>query len=694
MLDTAKKAVSQPRNKPAGGLMDANVECMSRHSFRSILRIHLAIVSAVFFTFPVALAEVPPPWTSVAVTQENGKLVAHVWGRKILWQGRPLPSQIITNGVDLLAQPISLFAETNTGPLTWTAGACELWEHTDEFASFLGWWDSQDVLVNVFTRLEYDGFMLLDVKLAPARKPTSKLTRLCLEIPLRKTLARLFHYWPGRWGSAENSGELSSHGLKLPFKPVLWVGWEEGGLAVMAEDCRNWQVADPASVLEVLPGEEATMVRVHLLDQTPERIPVTFRLMLQATPVKPWPSDFHSWHIAHGAFYGVEKPSSSETEAPLDKAARLGVRTLVFHEHWTPIQNYWRTNREEQLRELIAACHRRQISLWLYFGYELSSLAPEFGEWADQVLTLSPRGSYLGGYWRTPVQRDYIVCLASPWGEKLLHGIIESIHRYGYDGVYLDGTIEPFGCANESHGCGYRTRDGSLRETYPLRKVRTFMESLYRALTARGKRINAHQSTYCGPATLSFVHSYWDGEQLQETLLKAATLETLPLGSFRAEFMGRNFGVPCEFLVYERPPQWTLEKALAITLLHDVRVRPGDVGTMLERIASLWRAMEAFNVGQAEWFPYWRNEHLIHVQPATAKVSGYRHQEKDQARWLLVVSNLSENEASEIEVTLLDPQLTKLSGVVDRLQGTHIPVDGQMFRVAVPAMRMRLLEVW
>ena len=31
--------------------------------------------------------------------------------------------------------------------------------------------------------------------------------------------------------------------------------------------------------------------------------------------------------------------------------------------------------------------------------------------------------------------------------------------------------------------------------------------------------------------------------------------------------MGRNFGVPCEFLAYERPPTWTFDHALAASML-------------------------------------------------------------------------------------------------------------------------------
>lgn len=642
----------------------------------------------------LSLAEVPSPWTPVQLTVDGTQVVTAVWGREIHWHEAPLPRQIVVGSTPLLVRPVSLVGTSDQGPLAFARGEVIPWDANEDKATLLGWWEGEDLVVNVYAQIEYDGFILLDIKLVPPPRKQPKVSQLWLEIPLRPEFARLFHYWPGRWGSATNSGELPANGLRLPFKPVVWVGWEEGGLAVMAEHPRSWRPKDPQQVVEVLPDQAATVIRLRLADEGPLPLPANYRLMLQPTPVKPWMNNFHSWHICHGANYGMVQLAAGGAESPLDKAARHGVRTLVFHEDWTPVQNYWRTNREEDLAELVKACHDRGVALWLYFGYELSSLAPEFGELADQVLVRNPAGNFAGGYWRQPPQRDYIVCLNSIWGEKLLAGMVEAIDRYGFDGVYLDGTIEPFGCANEQHGCGYRTSDGTLRESYPILAVRRFMERLYRALERRGKKINAHQSTYCGPATLAFVHSYWDGEHLQNTLAAATTLQELPLATFRAEFMGRNFGVPCEFLVYEKPPRWTMERALAVTLLHDVRVRPLGVDSMLERMAPLWRAMEAFNVAEAEWFPYWRNESVVRVSHASTKVSGYRRKTAGQVRWLLVASNLSEESAPAVEVELVDPELATLSGAKDAVTGEELAVSERTFRLALPPMRMRLVEAW
>ncbi len=654
-----------------------------------------SVMTLIFLTEVVAMAEVPEPWTPVKLQIVGNEVNLSVWGRSYRFQNSPLPSNITILGDEMLSAPMRLVGQTDAGALTWTHNGVEVWKQNDEQVTLLGWLQSEAVIANFVVWVEFDGLVRIDLRLVPPPDPKAKLQRLWLEIPLRKEQATLFHYWPGRWGSAENSGAVPENGLTLPFKPILWLGWEDGGLTWFAESDKGWQVADVNKALEVVPDLDAVTIRLHFLDSPPKQLPLSFTFGIQATPVKPMPKDFHEWRICHGAFYGMEQQPAvtGSKETILDKAARLGVKTLVFHEHWTPVQNYWQTNREAELRRLITECHNRKIKLLLYFGYELSTLAPEWNEVAEKVLVKTPTGGLAGGYFRQPAQRDYIVCLNSEWSERLLKGIINAIDHYGFDGVYLDGTIEPFACANEQHGCGYRTADGSLRVTYPIFAVRNFMRRLYEALHPKGKLINAHQSTYCGTPTLSFVHSYWDGEQFGGGELAKDPLQKLPLASFRAEFMGKNFGVPCEFLVYERPPDWTIDHALAFTMLHDVRVRPLGFGEMLEKMAAIWDAMTKFGVSESEWYPYWRNSEFIQAQPENVKVSGYRKIVNGQTQWLLVISNLSVTETVTAQVQLNVKAIKSVATAQDVVTGEKLAVKGGVILVPLHPMRMRLVLV-
>ena len=229
----------------------------------------------------------------------------------------------------------------------------------------------------------------------------------------------------------------------------------------------------------------------------------------------------------------------------------------------------------------------------------------------------------------------------------------------GLDGIYLDSTIRPRACANERHGCGWRDAEGKLHATYPFFAVRRMMRELYEFVESRGGRIDAHQSGYVCPATLAFAHSYWDGEQIAVGGNKKDIRKELSIDAFRAEFMGRNHGVPCEFLAYEKPG-WCYDDALAITLLHDVMVRPcGFVA--VPRLAP------------------------VAASPASVKASVYSKGRES----LIVVSNVSPEDAVTAEVTLPAGAIR----ATDALSGKEMPVSSGKVHVELAPFRYILLLV-
>ena len=655
-----------------------------------------------------------PPWTPVtAAATAKDSVEIGVWGRKCAFEKSALPTRMSTAGVELLAAPMRLAATVagNEKELEWPRSGALLFSRTDAQAVVSGWQAGDALIANTTVRVDYDGMLRVDLVVNPQRGAKGKLERLWLEIPLQTPRATLFHLWPGGWGKAENSNALPASGLTLPFKPLVWLGWEDGGLAWFAESDRRWQPKDAARAIEVVRGDRETVLRLRLLDSPPERLPVTFTFGLQATPVKPIPRDFHEWRIWHAPQLATTMGKSASVVfrewktchrafpdgnplPALDRAAKLGVKTVVFHEDWTPIQNYPATTEEPELRRVIDACHARGMKVLLYFGYELSSLAPEWADVSDEVLVKNAQGAVTPGWHRLPEQRDFKVCYGSRWQETLVAGIGRLMDRCKFDGVYLDGTVEPWGCCNQAHGCGYQTAEGKLKPTYPIFAVRRLMQRLYTMIHPRGGLVNAHQSTCCLPPTLAFADSYWDGEQFAGGELSANLLERLPLACFRAEFMGKNFGVPCEFLAYERPPNWTIEHALAFTMLHDVRVRPHGSGPLLERMAGIWDAMTRFGVSEAQWHPYWKNERLISTQPAMIKASLYFHPASgaQPARALLVASNLSSQEAMTAQLQLAG-ELSSAVKAADALSGERLELVRGRIAVPLQPMRMRMVSV-
>jgi hypothetical protein len=571
-----------------------------------------------------------------------------------------------------------------------------------------GWQANQAVIANATVRVEFDGMIRVDLVLVPQRGAKSRLEQLWLEVPLKASCASLYHCWPGRWGRADNSGAVGTQAMALPFKALVWLGWEAGGLSWFAESDQGWLPQKADRAIEAIPQAGQTLLRLRLLDSPPPRLPVTFTFGLQATPVKPWPADFHEWRIWHAPQLAttLAKPASDvfpkwftchrafpdgKPLPKLDRAAELGVKTVVFHEDWDPIQNYPATSEEAEIKSLVDACHQRGMKVLVYFGYEMSSLAPVWAEMSDEALVKDAKGLVHAGWHRLPEQRDFLVCYRSRYQDVIVDGVRRLLDRPGIDGVYLDGTIEPWGCCNERHGCGYRAADGTLHPTYPIFAVRRLIERLYALIHPCGGLINAHQSTCCLPPTLAFVHSYWDGEQFAGGELSGDPLARLPLAAFRAEFMGRNFGVPCEFLVYERPPKWTFDDALAFTMLHDVRVRPHGSGRLLEEMSKIWSVMTQFGVGMADWRPYWKNADLVSAQPESVKVSMY----VKPSRALLVVANLSAAEAKVAQVHVDGSRLglTPTAKARDALTGQRLEFAQGRLMLRLTPMRMRLVWV-
>ena len=109
-----------------------------------------------------------------------------------------------------------------------------------------------------------------------------------------------------------------------------------------------------------------------------------------------------------------------------------------------------------------------------------------------------------------------------------------------------------------------------------LHALRHLFKRLYDVVQSRGGEINVHSYGYINFTTIPYIHQNWLGENLQFTHIQGNT-EDINLDYFRAEYLGRNMGVPVEFLTYANPPKWTFEHALSCSVLHGILPRPNDL---------------------------------------------------------------------------------------------------------------------
>ena len=633
-------------------------------------------------------AEVLPPWTPLRV----GDTWVRCWGREYVLGRSPLPERIVTRGRSVLAGPIRLTGHSSGRPLNWQAGQAEFTAATPAKATWRWRGSSAGVRLDCRAQVEYDGMIRVDARIGS--KGTG-LDDLVLEIPVRAQNARYIHYSAVNWGvsdaHATGGDEWHWHSRFMPF---VWLGDEERGLAWFAESDEGWQPSDSERAITLDKADGAAVLRLHLLDK-PIALdrPLSFTIGLQATPVKPVPARYYEIsRIWHGAGYGMENDPAPDGQGNLlDFLRRQGVRTIVFHQQWTEYYGLPITREKgDKLKALVQACHKSGLKILLYFGYGLADISPEGKRFHDDMAVV-PIIRWEGG--RGAVDAFDAFCTRSAYADFLIWGMDRLITDYDIDGIYFDGTSEPWVCQNRRHGCGYLTASGELRPTYPVFAARDIIRRAYTLFRARKKDsiINVHMSANLTIPTLAFADSYWDGEQFE--MLKYGDrppLEVLPLDKFRAEFMGKQWGLAAEFLVYEKRP-FTTRQALAFTMLHDVLVRPSDRGEILRLISSIWKARADFGTEQARWFPYWEARSPARSDQKEIMVSLHSRQRRGA---LLVVSNLGSGTlTANVRLDLAALGLPAKPQAADALTGERLALAGGVLSFPLDSMGWRLVRV-
>lgn len=639
--------------------------------------------------------KIPQPFIPVRVETSELSHTVHVLGRDYTFGPDGLISSIVSEGHELLAAPMRIVAVEEGAPAVWdmdypgNESESFIQHRNDQEAVICGAMQSERFIINTCNTVDYDGNIDIDFKLMTRgktvaqvfgiaeTKPTLfKLDQLWLEIPLKAETATHYNIFPNSvikladgtelpQGETSSSGRLPGQAAHLPFKSLLWLGDANRGLGWFAESFRNWQPISEDRMIEILPEGDTVVLRIRLLDSHPEQwsedpkngiygyTPIDFHFGFHATPVKPFPKQpyiHNAFHVDCGIKIEGNYMDYFTAENRFDLLVERGVTTLILHEKWNKSQNWFALSEytAHQLQYICDECHKRGIKVLPYFGYEISTMAPVWSELSDEVTVDNWQGKDIGGWWRVPFQRDYNVCYNSGYHDLFIDGIANLMDTYHIDGVYLDGTSCPRYCYNVEHGCGWYDRDGKLRGTYPIKAVRRHFKKLYDVVTSRGGQINVHSFGFLNFTALPYIHQSWLGENLQFVLMKGST-EDVDLDYFRTEYIGRNMGVPVEFIAYANPPHWTFENAVSMSILHGILPRPNHIDHPLELMSGIWKIFDAFPIEKSDWMPYWENN--ASTDHEKVKVSYYRYTDlTGQVQLLAFVSNISAEPIQSVTV--------------------------------------------
>lgn len=637
------------------------------------------------------------PFIPLRVKSENMHHVVDVVQRSYTFAPDGMISSIISCGEELLAEPMRIVLGEDGKDAVFDENYPEnesesfIQSRSDEKAVICGCKQSERFIIDFCSSIKYDGNIDIDLKIVPKgatvaealglkeRKPLSyKLDKLHLEIPLKKESCLFYHMYPNsdiflednsiiKAKETTTSGKIFPQNFSLPFKSLFFLGNDSRGLGWFCEREKNWQCEDGNKAIEVVSENDKIILRIHLLDSHPvlweedyekgaiSYFPISFHFGFMATPVKPFPKNPYihkALHLDCGIKIKGNYMDFLSSENRFDLLKEKGVDTLILHEKWNKSQNWFELSEftANQLRFIVDKCHERGIKVLTYFGYEFSLMSPMWNELSEKVtLPEKPDGKYRNGWYRVPFQRDYPVCYNSEYKDLFVDGIARLMDTYNIDGIYLDGTSRPLCCYSESHGCLWHDTDGKVHGTYSVGAVRELFERLHNVMKERGGVINVHCRGYLNFTVLPYIDQTWYGENIQSQFLHGSC-DDIDLDYFRAEYTGRNMGVPVEFIAYENRPFWTFEKALSCSLLFGILPRPNDIAHPLDVMSKVWKIFESFPIENSQWLPYWENS--ASSTHEKVKISYYKYTDiSGETQILAFVVNISSQTIKNVSIS-------------------------------------------
>jgi hypothetical protein len=296
--------------------------------------------------------------------------VAEIWGRKLDYRSGLLPASIVSQGQELLAEPIRFVLRSGGRTQALPLPAREA-EATPLAASRTCEETVGELSVKGEETLEYDGCLKLTLELSPKQPLT--VDELTFEIPLRAEVAKYLHTCRADWANAQSCA-IPASGWRHKFMPYLWLGDEDRGLAWFTESDEAFRVKDPETVLQLAPAGGRTDLKVHVID-TPTELKEPLKLVfgLQPTPVKPVPA--RKPRVWHGAYFGMESEVRSEAGSLQYPAARnldlrKGALEIVATLDFDPAESA----REKKNQTLLHLRQPNNDQVFLFYDWDADGL--------------------------------------------------------------------------------------------------------------------------------------------------------------------------------------------------------------------------------------------------------------------------------------------------------------------------------
>ena len=163
-------------------------------------------------------------WEDLKATNNNTKIEAEVWNRKIKFEKSLFPTSVAVGEKEILYAPIELKAFFGKEEGKWENHNVIMHENSDKKAVYTVSQSTNDIMVNADITIEFDGFIKVDFRIIPFWNPAwilkvpkmPTLSMLYINIPMKNEYASLMHYWPNCESGVNLSQKvINSHATPL-----------------------------------------------------------------------------------------------------------------------------------------------------------------------------------------------------------------------------------------------------------------------------------------------------------------------------------------------------------------------------------------------------------------------------------------------------------------------------------------------
>ncbi len=592
-----------------------------------------------------SINKVLPPFTPIKSSCSSSEVSIATWGRVYKWRNSIFPSAITSNKIAMLSSPISL---TIDGKIV-SGGKTTLSKSSSARSELDSIIEAPNYKISNKAWVEYDGLLWNTVKITARQN----LNKIQLKIQLPQKTAKFLHAAAGGFGASGGFTSNVQEKQKFKFYPVIWLGDQERGLSWFAESTEGWKTSIKQPI-KIFKKEGNTVLEISLADKLTIGKSMQFSFGLLATPVKPLPTNYPL--NTFNAYYAVKynmAPPNAPTSYTILHSGRLGEGFGDLH-----------SEDLDKLKSSVKLAHSNYAKCIPYMDpVQLPEEYPTATAYRDEWQMLPER--HLSYKYKNRKHKLLWCCPASKASNFFLWKTKQLIKNSNIDGIYFDFGQVRF-CKNEMHGC---------KKRYPILAMRNFYRGIANAFVESGKdnyQIILHASEAIQIPAFTFITTMFNGEhfrqQSSETFHNGKDiLDTLTLTDFATEFSSLPWGITSSIYMPTDPLQkkygghkdaelyvFRMTKAfLAGSLIHNTipAINRGHFGLFDKLI----RIYDKFQVPQAEFMPYWRNQKAVKIIKGTdIYVSAYKHHSKPEV--LLIVSHVAKAHKNQSVLLQLNPK--------------------------------------